>query len=960
MQNVKNRIAAISIAIFMMISIGASASTTLMQTASAHSPPWTIKTQAYVNTVPSTVGLGQSVFIVMWAYMKMPTSAINNNVRMQNYMLNITLPDGTLKTLGPYTPDPTETTYIQYVPPEVGNYTLVFYYPTTVYYWNNTTPALGGGPGGSADELAWLNDVFLGSVSAPITFTVQQGLVASLPDSYPFPTQYWNYPIEAQNTYWYTISSNWLGIGSPQLGTTGQGTVTSSSNIQPDGTGPNSAHVLWTKSIQAGGLVGGTNVGVLGNQFYTGQSYNQRFSNPIIMEGVLFYQEPAFASGSSNTEGGIGDTVAVNLRTGQEIWRKSGIPALSFGMTYDFETANQEGVLYNGILFTANFAQAYDPRTGNAMFNVSNVPSTTAFTPLPGVSSTALFTFVTVPTASQVLEPDGSIVTYYVANLGNATKQNWYLSQWNSSNLWTAPSYYPALSSGENGNVPITPAMPKTTPPTGQAWNWNGTGWQLVSSALAISTQPTYDWNVSMPFLTNNGQVTEVLRANSGDMLLGINGTIDVSNPGYIMWGGWTNGTANPYTIWAVNLNASRGVVGSLLWMQTYTAPSGFQNTPVLIWPETINYQTRVFTMYDTYDMTIYGYSVDNGQQLWGPITSFASQPFNVFSGSVSTENAGSHRTAYGSLYMSGYGGVVYAYNDSTGALEWSYGNGGEGNTTQGGYGEPWGYFPIFIAAIADGKLYTFNNEHSPTTPLYKGPEVRCLNATTGQEIWTLMSWDDGGQFVANGGAVADGEWVYDNVYNMQITAVGQGPSATTVTAPNNAATVGVPLTIRGTVMDISAGTQQEQPKANFPNGVPAVSDASQGLWMPYVYMQKPMPTNATGVPVTISVLDSNGNFRQIGTATSDLSGMFTLSWAPDIPGNYTVYASFAGSNSYWPSSAETSFVATAALTAPTPTVATQSNLATTTDIMTYIVVGVVAIIIAIAIATVLILRKHP
>jgi outer membrane protein assembly factor BamB len=943
MENFKTKTLAISIVILLAISM--SASIILMPTASAHTPPWTISTQAYVSTVPSTLGLGQNVFIVMWAYMKMPSSAITNNLRMQNYMLNVTTPDGKVTTLGPYTPDPTETTYTSYTPTQVGTYSLVFYYPNTVYIWNDTS-----------DEQTWTNDIFPGSVSNTYNFTVVQNLVASLPNSYPLPTQYWNYPIEGQNTYWYTISSNWLGIGSPQLGTTGLGTVTSSSNVQPDGTGPTSAHVLWTKPLQDGGVVGGTNVGVPGNQFYTGQSYNQRFQNPIIMQGVLYYREPAFSAGG-DTVGISGDTVAVNLRTGQEIWRRSNLPALSFGMTYDFETANQEGVIYNGILFSANFAQAFDPLTGNPMFNVTNVPGLTNVVSLP-VSRSALFTSVTVPQASAALQPDGSILTYYVNNLGNASNQKWYLSEWNSSNLWTDPSYYPAIGSTRYGNVPVTPAMPTTAPAPGQAWNWNGTAWAQVASALATSTNPNFDWNVSMPFLTNNGQITEVLRANSGDMMLGVNGSIDQSNPGYIMWGGWNNGTTTPYTIWAINLNASRGAVGSLLWMQTYTAPSGFPNTPVLVWPETIDYNTRVFTMYDTYDMKTYGYSVDTGNQLWGPITSFASQPFNVFTGSVSTKNAGSHGVAYGNLYMSGYGGVVYAYNDTTGAQEWTYGNGGEGNSTQAGYSEPWGYFPVFIAATADGKLYVFNDEHSPTTPLYKGPEVRCLNATTGQEIWTLMSWDDGGQFVANGGAIADGEWVYDNVYDMQIYAIGQGPTAITATAPSTASTLGTPLVIRGTVTDISAGTQQEQQKANFPNGVPAVSDASQGDWIAHVYMQKPTPTNATGVPVQLYVLDSNNNYRQIGTATTDTSGLYTYTWTPDITGSYKLFAQFAGSNSYYPSSTETSFAVSAApaTPTPTPTVATSA-----TD--SYVIGTGIAIIAAIAIVgaiLALMLRKRP
>ena len=53
---------------------------------------------------------------------------------------------------------------------------------------------------------------------------------------------------------------------------------------------------------------------------------------------------------------------------------------------------------------------------------------------------------------------------------------------------------------------------------------------------------------------------------------------------------------------------------------------------------------------------------------------------------------------------------------------------------------------------------------------------------------------------------------------------------------------------------------------------------------MEAVYMQQPMPTNATGVPVTFSVVDSNGNYRQIGTTTSDASGTFAFTfWTPDI-----------------------------------------------------------------------------
>ncbi len=47
--------------------------------------------------------------------------------------------------------------------------------------------------------------------------------------------------------------------------------------------------------------------------------------------------------------------------------------------------------------------------------------------------------------------------------------------------------------------------------------------------------------------------------------------------------------------------------------------------------------------------------------------------------------------------------------------------------------------YPIFISTIADGKVYLDTTEHSPNSPLYKGALFRCINATTGAEIWTLQ-----------------------------------------------------------------------------------------------------------------------------------------------------------------------------------------------------------------------------
>ena len=126
-------------------------------------------------------------------------------------------------------------------------------------------------------------------------------------------------------------------------------------------------------------------------------------------------------------------------------------------------------------------------------------------------------------------------------------------------------------------------------------------------------------------------------------------------------------------------------------------------------------------------------------------------------------------------------------------------------------------------------------------------------------------------------------------------------------------------LIISGTVMDASAGTKQDEQAARFANGVPVASDASMKDWMGYVYQQKPLPTNFTGVEVTLSVVDANGNYRTIGTTTTDYTGQYSYQWTPDIAGKYTVIATFAGTNGYWPSSATTAFAVDPAAATATP-----------------------------------------
>jgi hypothetical protein len=119
------------------------------------------------------------------------------------------------------------------------------------------------------------------------------------------------------------------------------------------------------------------------------------------------------------------------------------------------------------------------------------------------------------------------------------------------------------------------------------------------------------------------------------------------------------------------------------------------------------------------------------------------------------------------------------------------------------------------------------------------------------------------------------------------------------------------------------------------------------------------MPHNVTGVPVTISVTDSNGNYRDIGTTTSNAYGAYSFTWTPDISGNYEVTATFTGSGAYYPSSAATAFYASESVATASPTPIAAVSMADQ-----YILPGIIGIIVTIVIVGVvlalLMMRKKP
>jgi outer membrane protein assembly factor BamB len=306
---------------------------------------------------------------------------------------------------------------------------------------------------------------------------------------------------------------------------------------------------------------------------------------------------------------------------------------------------------------------------------------------------------------------------------------------------------------------------------------------------------------------------------------------------------------------------------------------------------------------------------------------------------------------AYGNVYSAAYSGTIFCYDAKSGDLLWSYDANDPYVEVQ--WSNNW---PLAIQYFADGKVYVGHDEHSVTTPSYRGAPFFALNATSGELIWRSNGlfkqtvW--GGMSVIGDSIIA----TMDS-YDQKVYAIGKGPSATTVSAPDVGVAYGSSVMIKGTVMDTSPGTKSTVLAARFSNGVPAVSDGNMSDWMLYVYKQFARPADVVGIEVTISVLDENGNYYEIGTTTTSADGFYSLTYTPAIPGTFKVYASFAGSNSYYGSQAETSFVVDAApeaTAAPTPTPAPMTDA--------YVLglgAGAIVAIVVIGLLIILMLRKR-
>jgi hypothetical protein len=343
------------IALFLMISMTMS----LVTIQSADSQSIVVgkeKAYPFIGATPNPVGIGQETLLHVG--ITQPLRATQDG--WTGLTATITDPDGTTKTLGPFRTDATGGTGTTFVPDKPGTYQIQTHFPGQ---WYNYTQS------GVQYKL-----FYEAADSQILNLTVNDAPITLYP-GVPLPTEYWSRPIDAQAREWATIGGNWLGIG--QFGDNLAGSV-----IENNAYAPETAHVLWTKQLEYGGLVGDYDYSVFG-----GDAYEGKFAGGVIINGIIYYNRFNAIGATGSTISGVSApavenyVVAVDVHTGQQLWQRTLRASdgtnvtLSFGQVLKFTSFNVQGAFTYLWGSSGTTWYAFDPADGRWLFTMTNVPS---------------------------------------------------------------------------------------------------------------------------------------------------------------------------------------------------------------------------------------------------------------------------------------------------------------------------------------------------------------------------------------------------------------------------------------------------------------------------------------------------------------------------------------------------------------------------------------------------------
>lgn len=450
-------------------------------------------THAFIGAQPNPVQVGKTVLL----HVGITDYLVDVRAGWVGLSVEITKPDGTTQTITGIKTDSTGGTGVSFKPTVAGNYTLQTHFPEQTYTWTSA-PIFDPEFNGSITYKA--------SDSEELTLVVVDEPLPEYPSN-PLPTSYWTRPVDAQFRDWNTIAGNWpyapLNLYAPY------------------NDAPETPHVLWAKSLigTAGSpLGGGLTGGEFGDHSYeNGDAYEGFFlaasalgyRSPVIMGGVLYFNRFKADGGTAVQQ----DVVAVDLRTGKELWAKNwNNTRVEFGQLMYWDSWNYHAVFSYLWQVTGSTYKAFEAGTGRFAFAINNVPSGT-----------------------RVNGQNGEIIIYTI-NLANG-----WITKWNSTRVVVEQRRTGPLGSGN------------------QALG----SWVREYMGQTLNGTYGYEWNKTIPrglpgAVANQGQIWQVI---DGDIILG-NDAI-----------GWAAIGDAPIKLWAISLKP--GQEGTLLYNTTWQKPLG-------------------------------------------------------------------------------------------------------------------------------------------------------------------------------------------------------------------------------------------------------------------------------------------------------------------------------------------------------------------------------------------------
>jgi hypothetical protein len=542
----------------------------------------------------------------------------------------------------------------------------------------------------------------------------------------------------------------------------------------------------------------------------------------------------------------------------------------------------------------------FDNYNSRGVFAYLWLVSSTNWFALDPSTGDLVYNMTNVPAGTNYYGPNGEILKYSVVAGTDGVLR---LLQWNSTHVVNKP--------GGSG--------------TGDAWGSAVRG-RTFNCATTTRTAAGYgyDINVSTGITGAANSIGSLLTAFPGDRVI------------------FGNYSVSGVTLTGISIDSeSPGAV--LFNKRQWSAPdawrdcttSGTQSGFTAFSPEDLVAIVHIKEMYIDY-----AFSLDNGKYMW------ETDP-GCYADSWSGATAQSQPEkffAYNKYYSAGPAGIITCHDAKSGELIWEYQN--VDKYTESYLRENWW---SIICAITDGKIYIGHREHSPLEPKPRGAPFLCLDAEDGTLIWEM---DGAFRQTMWGGRAVMGDSIIATMdtYDQQIYAIGKGPSELSVSVSSPIATAGVPIMISGTVLDVSPGTTQDNVRFRFPNGVPAVGDASQSEWMLHVYKQFSKPMDVVGIDITVYAYDAvNDEVIDVGVAQSDASGRYALTWTPTRAGSFDIYAYFAGTGAFYGDTAKAEAAVFAAPDVPEPEPSPPYGL---------YIIGAVIIVIVVNLIVTLLLRK--